>query len=178
MSGQLGLREAVLFLKVNPEEIIDAWSRFSTHPAGRVFDVVSEKTLTRQETYNFPSVGCGCLTQIRAGFKPAFHPLLTTAIQCDRSLPDDPDKINETNLDVMADWQEVIKLFREAAKEKIYIKPESSDPEDFRLRVEAERLKRGLDPSNSQLLVTAVNSQLLNDFTEELKGTDESWVEL
>lgn len=171
---RLSIDDAYEYLQKQPEEIRRAWASPYCHIAGRLFEVVVKDTDAPRD----PLIGC--LTQIRSGNGKAFHNLLTAAIQIDRTIPNCPEKISESNLHVFMDWQKVIAIFREAVKEGIELMPVSSNPEDFRLRVDAERFRRQVAkcPLNSQFVQTASESARMNSFVDQMKGRSEAWVDL
>lgn len=90
---------AIEYLTDAPEEIIDAWSNPTTHPAGCLFSYASNSE-TAEEAF------CGCLTQIRNSFAfSAPTAELTEAIRADKRIPYNEEDIKVRNLPVFAEWQ-------------------------------------------------------------------------
>jgi hypothetical protein len=69
--------DAIAYLKVHPEKIMDVWGNPSDYDAGCLF---AYATSNQHDL-------CGCLTQVRKGDMSAFTPALTDAIRADERIP-------------------------------------------------------------------------------------------
>lgn len=105
---------AIAYLTQHPHEIVKAWGEPFHHPAGCLFGYVMQAN-TRESFELARRSPCGCLTQVKSGYRCAQTYALTKAIRADTRIPKWPQWITVDDLPVFAEWQR--KLDKELDRE-------------------------------------------------------------
>lgn len=96
--------KAVEYLTEHPEWIESSWGSPTTTRAGILFRFAGPAT-DRFRPYDYRGEECGCITEVKCGYRRAATPGLTLAIRDDDRIPCEFGDIQPADLPVFAEWQ-------------------------------------------------------------------------